>query len=103
MFLYGASGHARVIREILEQSGASVSAFVDDDETKKQVDGLEVLHSAEGYSPMIIAIGDSNVRYAISKRLGLLACRMARLSILRLWCRLQLRLVRVRLSCQERL
>lgn len=69
MYLYGASGHARVIREILELSGASVSAFVDDDETKKQVDGLEVLHSAEGCSPMIIAIGDSNVRYDISKRL----------------------------------
>ena len=30
MYLYGASGHGKVVKEILDDSGVEVSAFIDD-------------------------------------------------------------------------
>lgn len=70
MYLYGASGHARVIREMLEQRGIPVSAFVDDDKTKSTMDGLDVLHEAKGCSPLIISIGYNKIRNMIIERLS---------------------------------
>ena len=70
MYLYGASGHARVIREILEQSGVPVSAFVDDDKTKNTMDGLDVLHEAKECSPLIISIGDNKIRRNIVEKIS---------------------------------
>lgn len=69
MYLYGASGHARVIREILELGGAKVSAFVDDDKDKTELDGLVVRHEVSADEPLVIAIGDSLIRQRIARRL----------------------------------
>ena len=50
MFLYGAGGHAKVIKEILEAQGNSVEAFVDDNPALMEHKGLPVYHSADGLS-----------------------------------------------------
>ena len=74
MYLFGASGHARVIRDIIEASGDKVTAFIDDDLNLNEKDGLPVLHNATGCSPVIVAIGDSKIRYKVVKRLEALGC-----------------------------
>lgn len=70
MYLYGASGHAREIREIIESCGEKVTAFIDDNLEKNEIDGKPVLHDATGLSPLIVSIGDSRIRYHIVKRLS---------------------------------
>lgn len=69
MYLLGASGHARVIREIIESGGERVSAFIDDDMSKTEMDGLPVFHDTEGRNPLIVAIGDNRIRYKVVQRL----------------------------------
>ena len=36
VYLFGASGHGKVIKEIVESNGDSVTAFIDDDSRKKE-------------------------------------------------------------------
>lgn len=69
VYLYGAGGHACVVREILELQGINVSGFIDDDVLKSEKDGLPVLHRCPNDSSVIIAIGNSKSRLEISKRL----------------------------------
>lgn len=69
MYLYGAGGHAKVIKEILEAQGSSVEAFVDDNPALTEQKGLPVLHGADGLSPMIVAVGSNPDRKAIASRL----------------------------------
>ena len=57
MYLFGASGHGKVIKEIIEACGGSVTAFVDDNKQVNTCAGLPVLHDANGLSPMIVSIG----------------------------------------------
>ena len=70
IFLYGAGGHAKVVKEIIELNGGSVGAFVDDVPEKSEHQGISVLDSATGLSPMIVAIGDNSARKAIAERLS---------------------------------
>lgn len=70
MYLYGASGHAKVIKEALESRGVKVLGLVDDNPQAASPDGVPVLHSAEGLSPMIVAVGDCAVRRKIVEKLG---------------------------------
>lgn len=67
-------GHARVIRDIIEASGDKVTAFIDDDLTVNEKDGLPVLHNATGCSPVIVAIGYSKIHYEVVERLEALDC-----------------------------
>lgn len=69
MYLYGASGHGKVIKEIIEANGGSVEAFVDDNPNAEQLMGVPVLHDAADLSPMIISIGDNAIRKQIVSRL----------------------------------
>lgn len=69
MYLYGASGHGKVIKEILELSGQVVDGFIDDDEVITELAGLPVWHDAQEKSPIIISIGSNSVRKMISQRL----------------------------------
>lgn len=68
MDLYGAGGHARVIRDIVELSGGVVEGFIDDDETMTEKDGLPVSHEVPYGCDMIIVIGDSRVRFELVKK-----------------------------------
>lgn len=69
MFLYGAGGHARVIRDIVELSGGVVDGFIDDNGMITEKDGLPVLHEVPYGCDLIIAIGDSQIRYELVKKL----------------------------------
>lgn len=69
MYLYGAGGHARVIRDIVELNGGVVDGFIDDDIMITEKDGLPVLHEVPPGCDLILAIGDSRIRYELSKRL----------------------------------
>lgn len=66
MYLYGASGHARVITDILAANGVRVDALVDDNARLAELDGLPVVHDATGLSPMIVSIGNNRIRRQIA-------------------------------------
>lgn len=69
MYLYGASGHGKVIRDILNAQGVRVDAFVDDNPQLSQVDETPVRHHSEGLSPMIVSIGVNEIRKRVAERL----------------------------------
>ena len=46
MYLYGASGHAKVIIDILEASGEKIDGLVDDSLEVEQLQGYPVLHAS---------------------------------------------------------
>lgn len=69
MYLFGASGHGKVIKEIVEVCGSSVTAFIDDNKQINTCAGLPVLHDATGLSPMIVSIGVCRIRKMIVERL----------------------------------
>lgn len=69
MYLFGASGHGKVIKEIIEACGGSVIAFVDDNKKVNTCAGLPVLHDANGLSPIIVSIGVCRIRKMVVERL----------------------------------
>lgn len=69
IYLFGASGHGKVIKDILNANGVKVEAFVDDNQNVNECAGRPVLHSAEGCLPMIVSIGVNRVRKMIVERL----------------------------------
>ncbi len=69
MYLFGASGHGKVIKEILNANGVNVEAFVDDDPNVNVCGGRLVKHDATGLSPMIVSIGVNRIRKMIVERL----------------------------------
>jgi len=72
MYLYGASGHAKVIIDILKSNGITVNGIFDDNEEIKNLLGYSVLgpydsskiHAEE----MIISIGNNKHRKNVAKR-----------------------------------
>jgi len=68
-YLYGASGHGMVIKDILNANGVKVEAFVDDNPNVNECYGRPVLHDATGLSPMIVSIGVNKIRKAVVERL----------------------------------
>ena len=70
MILYGASGHGKVIKEIIEACGGQVEAFVDDNLSLDEYDGKMVYHSAGGLDPIIVSIGVNATRKKIAEKLN---------------------------------
>ncbi|QIU96097.1 acetyltransferase [Bacteroides faecium] len=70
MYLYGASGHAKVIIDIIKAQGGGVEGVVDDDPDLKELRGIPVLHDVIGLSPFIISIGNCKIRKMIAERLN---------------------------------
>lgn len=72
MYIYGASGHARVIIDLLEEK-ESIHGIFDDNVEIREVLGYPVQqgnpHVSNFDQPFIIAIGDNKARKEISKRL----------------------------------
>lgn len=63
MYIYGASGHGKVILEIAESKGIQVEGFIDIDPNKSELLGYRVFHSLVDQSAeMVLAIGDNKVR-----------------------------------------
>lgn len=69
MYLYGASGHAKVIIDILKASGVKVDALFDDDLSVSELMGIQVKHEWNQESPLIISIGNNLSRKQIAEKL----------------------------------
>ena len=70
MYLFGASGHAKVIFDILEQMGEQVDGLIDDNKDLTEFMGVPVIHHIEEMSPMIICIGMNETRRRVARRLA---------------------------------
>lgn len=67
LFLFGASGHGKVVLEIAEQLGISVGGFVDINPELTYVSGYPVLREAPRLVKMIVSIGNNKTRAYIVK------------------------------------
>lgn len=66
MYLFGASGHGKVIVEIAESNNLTIEGFIDTDLNKTSLLGYTVFHkNPEGKAEVIIAIGSNEVRKKI--------------------------------------
>lgn len=70
MYLYGASGHAKVVIDILKASGRLVEGLIDDNEAVNELLGYPVFHNERELSPVIISIGDNKTRKRIAEKLN---------------------------------
>lgn len=68
MKLYGASGHGKVIKDILEANGRIVDGFIDDNQNVNELCGLKVSHEMND-NEVIVSIGVNHVRKMIVDRL----------------------------------
>lgn len=74
VMIIGASGHGKVIADIIHQSGDQVMGFLDDDPTKKEIHQIPVLGKIEDTQKykddfcFIIGIGDNQIRKKIAER-----------------------------------
>jgi sugar O-acyltransferase (sialic acid O-acetyltransferase NeuD family) len=67
LYLYGASGHGKVIAEIAEEIDFEIQAFIDADETKISILNYEIVHHIPDVSYLIISIGNNNIRKKIAE------------------------------------
>ena len=69
MDLYGASGHGKVIYDILNSMGVEVDYFVDDNPELYTLHGLPVERNVGVYDELIISIGNNRIRKALIEQL----------------------------------
>ncbi len=78
--LYGASGHGKVVKDVLNKNNIDVTFIIDDNKDITTFEGLEVndCSQLEPKSQVIIAIGDNSVRKAIALKISntFLKCTM---------------------------
>ncbi|MBQ2796338.1 MAG: acetyltransferase [Tidjanibacter sp.] len=65
MILYGASGHCKVIIDILEANGVPIDFIVDDNPQVLSLLGYEVRRNSGQYNEGIVAIGSCEIRKKI--------------------------------------
>lgn len=71
IWIYGASGHGKVLLEALQASGFSIGGFLDDDESKKDFMGYRVwqgTHVVELGDIVVFGIGHNHTRKILSER-----------------------------------
>ena len=68
MFLYGASGHAKVIMDILQALDIEVEGLFDDNPKVNMLSGMPVRHDYQGENPVIFSIGSNRVRKMLDER-----------------------------------
>lgn len=70
MYLFGASGHAKVIIDILASQNIVVKALFDDNKEITELLGIPVLHNMNDIkSPLIISIGSNTTRKKIAEKI----------------------------------
>lgn len=74
MYLYGASGHAKVIIDILIASGQIIDGLIDDNESIEELLGYPVFHDNLNCSPMIVSIGNNTIRKKVVEKVGARFC-----------------------------
>ena len=62
MVLYGASGHCKVVIDILESLGVSIDYIVDDNPQVSELLGYAVKRNVGEYDELIVTIGSPNAR-----------------------------------------
>ncbi len=73
MYLYGASGHAKVVIDILENSGIDITGLFDDNNSIKELLGYKCIKYSKDVvlnDKFIITIGNNKIRKLIVKKLG---------------------------------
>ena len=65
MYLYGASGHAKVIIDILTDSKIAVNGLFDDNKDLNDLLGYPVYGTENIKGPLIVSIGDNKIRKRI--------------------------------------
>ena len=70
MILYGASGHAKVIIDILEANGQKIDFIVDDNPALTELLGYEVRLNTGEYDEAIISIGSCEIRKKVVEGLN---------------------------------
>lgn len=70
VYLYGASGHAKVVLDIVSKAYYEVPFLIDDNPNIKTLSGIPVHCSAQDVSPVIVTVGDCKIRRKIVKELG---------------------------------
>ncbi|MDO6390246.1 acetyltransferase [Pontibacter sp. BT731] len=71
MYLYGASGHAKVIIDILRDMGIPVLGAFDKNPSIKEISGIPVIGAEieqELEQPVIISIGDNSIRRRVAEK-----------------------------------
>ncbi|NML56932.1 acetyltransferase [Chryseobacterium cheonjiense] len=72
MYLYGASGHGKVVAEIAEESGYHIDAYIDENVSKKKMLGYSVFHEPPQENiDIVIAIGNNRIRKNIVEQSAL--------------------------------
>lgn len=69
MYLYGAGGHAKVIKEILEAQETAVEGIVDDNPVLNDFMGMKVCHQMTDVKEVIVSIGYNDVRRKVVERI----------------------------------
>lgn len=67
--LYGAGGHCKVVRDILEAIGESVGQVVDDNPAVTEIMGRPCSLPSKDYDRVIITIGNCNIRKRIAEKI----------------------------------
>lgn len=70
LYLYGASGHGKVVKDILDSQHKEVAGFIDDNPNVNRVAGLPVKHVVEENDQVIVCIGINKTRKMIAERLS---------------------------------
>ncbi len=69
MYLYGASGHGKVVAEIAEENGVKIKAFIDADASKRKILDYDVIHEIPSDKiSMLISVGNNTVRKKIAEK-----------------------------------
>lgn len=70
IYIYGASGHGKVIADIARAAGYAVVAFVDDDDSKDEFCGLPCIRADKMQKlPVALGIGSNKARKAVFEKL----------------------------------
>ena len=75
MFLFGAGGHAKVVRDILESQGLKVSGIYDDNLDVRRWMEYKVCHELNTDDEIIVCIGKAENRKTVVERLQQLRSR----------------------------
>lgn len=70
VYLYGASGHAKVVLDIVKKAHFVVPFLIDDNPSITNLEGIPVVQSVDYVSPIIVTVGDCQIRQRIVNELG---------------------------------
>ena len=69
MYLYGASGHAKVIIDVVKSMGLPIDGIFDDNENVTSLLGFNIRHHWCNEEPIIVSIGNNRKRFLVVKKL----------------------------------